>query len=271
MTEIKKEEGAEGGDNTEQPTVDAFGMEDNPKLPAKEEKKEEDNKGGGKEEEEKKGEKDPQVEALEKQIEDVKKEYGGNLSGQRKVIEALQAEIKELKEGKGKDGKNDDPDLPFPEIKWSKDLTREEREEMTDKEIEQMDTIAKMQENQNKLYLEQKNGQKAQETKAVEDRQSLVKSTALELAKEASGKDDPELANQIIESVKQFNLEGLDEATIKERVATAHTLLPDYTPPKEQKKVDGKAVKTTKNDDDPFGVDAIVEGATKAQSGSYEL
>lgn len=260
------EDGKEEETKVEEPKVDAFGMGE-PEAPKKEEVKTEAK-------DDKKSEPlpddHPTVVALKAEIEKVKSEYGGNLSGQRQVIERLTKEIDDLK--KGNKTEDDKEDLLFPDIKWSKDLTPEEREAMTDNEIKQMDEIAQMKDIQNKQHIASQKGKKDEEAKKADDIQSLVKSTALELSKDEDGKENVELANQIIESAKQFNLVGLDEKTIKERVATAQKLLPDYTPPKEKETKSGKTVKKTTTTEDPFGIDAIVEGASKSQdAGNYDL
>jgi len=254
---------------------DAFGQAPNPPAPAPE--------GEGEQKPEKKfdaiPEDHPTIVALKAQIDSVKTEYGGNLSGQRELIKTLNDKIEALSNGKVIEGEGGTPDVLFKDIKRSKDLTKEERDDMTDTEIRQMDQIADMQEAQNKMYAdsqkknkEEDTSKKAQETEAVNDLNTLVQTTATVLAREANGgKDNVELANQIIESSKQFNLAGLDEKTVKERVMSAAKLLPTYTPPKEQTTTHGKTVKDTAAGSDPFGVDKIVEEATKGSDGTYSL
>lgn len=213
----------------------------------------------------------PTIVALNKQIDEIKREYGGNLAGQREVIKRLENQIREFSEG-GAEKKEETPDLPFPEIKWSKDLTDEERGEMTDTEIKQMDEIAKLQQMKNdEAILDSKKAKEA-ETQKVESLESSVKSIAMEIARgESDGKDNVELANQIIESAKLFNLQGLDMDTLKARIASARALLPDYTPPKEQEKPNGAPVKTGVNPSDPHGVEKFVEQARTDNDGSYDL
>lgn len=271
---IVKDEGAtteEGADNT--PKQDAFGADNQPPTPPKK---------GGKEQGEGKDddiENNPLVKELRTQIESVKKEYGTNLSGQRTVIERLEKEIEALKKG-GKptgegEGGDADGEVLFKDIKRSKDLTKDERDEMTETEIRQMDQIADMQEAQNKLYAELQKKGKTEETKQVEDLNTTVRSAALELSKGEDGKENTELANQIIESFKamKFSTDGLSAEDIKKRVKLAAGEVPDYKPPKEQPSNNGKGkvVKKGASDTDPFGVDAIVEEATKGQDGNYTL
>lgn len=289
MPEVENKNNAAGGeqgvDNSKGTSeTDAFGQPTVPQAPAPKEEGagegEKKGEGDGKNEGEKgKEEKKfepipddhPTIVALRGEIQKVKDEYGGNLSGQRDVIKGLQKKIDELT-GK-KEGDEGEEDVLFKkeDIKWSKDLTKEEREEMTETEIKQMDEIARMKEAQNKMYADGKKRDKQAETEKVEDLQSLVKSHAKELAKKEDGTVDTDLANQIIESAKQFNLTGLDEATVKQRVETARKLLPDYKPPQEQINKKGKPVDGTKPSDDPFGVDKIVEDATKGSDGKYSL
>lgn len=239
--------------------VDAFGNPSIPPEPIVEKEVEKEVKKGEIDENH------PLIVGLKQQIEDVKKEYGGNLSGQRDVIKNLENKIKELEGGK----KQDEIEVLYKDIKRSKDLSAEEREEMTDTEIKQMDQIADMQEAQNKMYVDMQKKNKAEEGKEtgkVEDLNTLVRETAMELAG-----DDVAVANQIIEATKQFVLTDLPADKVKERVANATKLVPNYKAPKEQKKVNGKPVKGTGTSDDPFGVNKIIEEATKGSGGTYSL
>lgn len=268
--EKKAAEAAEKGkDNPKEAETDAFGVDVNPPQPPKE---------GGEEKE--KGKKydpipddHPTITALKAKIEDVKKEYGGNLSGQRDVIKRLEGEIETLKKGGKTDKDEKGVDVLFKDIKWSKDLKPEEREEMTDTEIKQMDEIAAMKEAQNKMYAEQQKKGKTEEEAKAEDLNSTVRDAALELAKAASeGKENKDLANEIIEAVKMFNLQGLTEKEVQERVKMAASHVPTYKPPKEQVQKNGKPVKDNNaGGDDPFGTNKIIEEATKGSDGTYAL
>lgn len=270
-------EGEVKDNSQDTPAMDAFGQPTAPETKPTGEG--EGEKGEGEKGKEKKEfasipDDHPTIVALKDEIKKVKDEYGGNLSGQREVIKGLQDKIDALTKGKGGEGAGDgEEDVLFKkeDIKWSKDLTKEEREEMTETEIKQMDEIATLKEAQNKIYAEGKKKERDGVKEKVEDLNSLVKNTAKELAKKEDGTVDTDLANQIIESTKQFNLEGLDEATVKARVETARKLLPDYQPPKEQITKKGKPVDGGKPTDDPFGVDAIVEEASKGSDGKYSL
>lgn len=272
---IKEGEAEKGADNTNVAEADAFGEPNKPVEPPKKKGEEGGDKGKGGDD----IEKNPLVVELRSQIETIKKEYGGNLSGQRDVIKRLETEIETLKKGgsptgEGKDG-GQDGEVLFKDIKWSKDLTQAEKDEMTDNEIKQMDVIASMQEAQNKMYSEMQRGKKSDmsENKAVEDLNTLVRTEAMELSKGEDGKENTELANQIIESFKamKFSTDGLTEEDIKKRVAMSATQLSGYKPPKEQPNKKGAPVKKSGDSSDPFGVDKIIEEATTAQDGGYAL
>ena len=141
--------GQEAGAGEDKPVVDAFGAE-TPADPA--DKKEEEKKG--KEGDEKKFEAIPTdhpiIEGLQNQITQLTQDKGSmgtNLSKQGDIIKTLEKKVGELKEGK----KGDETDVLFKDIKWSKDLKQDEKDEMTDTEVKQMDQIAEMQTAQNKL------------------------------------------------------------------------------------------------------------------------
>ena len=203
----------------------------------------------------------PVIVSMREEIKKVRDEYGGNLSAQREIIKKLEARVRKEKE------KEEDDQIPFKVIKRSKELKSEERDEMTDTEILQMDMIADMQERHNDLWKELRAKTKEKDTsQTTTNLQELVHTEALLLA---DGKTD--VANQIIDMVKLFNLEGLDEAAIKLRVADAVKLLPDYKPSKEQPTAMGKSVKNNQSSSDPFGVDTIIKEATKGNNGSYDL
>ncbi len=254
-------EAAEG-----EPKTDAFGQEEGtPQLPKKE-----DEGGEGGKKYDAIPEDHPTIAALRQQIDDVKKEYGGNLAGQREVIKKLEATIESLKAGNGTGGgEGDDANVLFKDIKWSKDLTKEEREEMTDTEIRQMDEIAEMKVAQNKLYATQLAGGKKEGEAQQTNLQGWVKTEATALAN-----GDIDMANKIIEAAKMLQLEGLDEATVKERVKMAAGMVPTYKPPKEQGGKKGGTVDGgggTK--EDPFGVNQVVKDvqAKRTQGGNYNL
>ncbi|MBW8034710.1 MAG: hypothetical protein FVQ79_03410 [Planctomycetes bacterium] len=230
--------------------------------------------GGGGDEKKDEIEKHPLVLELRKQITDITDKYGKdieaygtNLSGQRDIIDKLTRKINEIAEGK----KETDEKPMFEDIKRSKDLTKEQRDELTEADITQMDEIAGLKDVINKM-IQDKTKETKKEEGAKPDVNKIVKATAKELAKGEDGAENIDLANQIIESAKDFNLEGLDEKAIKERVAKAAKLVPDYKPPKEQTQKKGKTVKGTTDKDDPHGVNEIVEEATGGDNdGTYKL
>lgn len=263
--ERKPEEAIEEKKEADAPKPDAFGDNGVPPEPPTTEKKEE------KKEYDSIPDDHPTIVALKNQIDAVKNEYGTNLSGQRTVIQRLEAEIDKLSKGKPA---TETVEVLFKpeEIKWSKDLTKEQREEMTDNEIRQMDEIAAMKESQNKLYASVQKEKKAESEPKPVDTAGIVKEEAKEMARGTDGAVNTELANQIIEAAKMFSFDGLDEATIRDRVKKAAAHVPDYKPPREQVQKKGKTVDGTKVAEDPFGVDKIVEEVQgKKKSGSYSL
>src|SRR3954447_26284462 len=124
----------------DKPIIDAFGeprSEDGKVIPPSLPPVEPPNKndaGGKKEPEggqpEADIEKHPAVIALKDQIAEVKKSMGGNLSKQREIIDRLEKDLKDAQAGKK-------PNIEplFKEIKRVKDLSKEEREAMTEAEM----------------------------------------------------------------------------------------------------------------------------------------
>jgi hypothetical protein len=205
----------------------------------------------------------PTIVALKAQIESVKSEYGSNLSGQRDVIKRLEQQITELG-GKKDADKDEDKNLPFKpeEIVYSKDLSKEKLDDMTDNEIKLHDELMKNREVMNAQARERNAERKQQDTSKVTDLNASVRSIALELAG-----NDTEVANSIIESSKQFNLTGLTQEELKARVTTAHTLIPNYKPKTEPITRNGAPVKTTTDSKDPFGTDKIVSEVEGKRNG----
>lgn len=216
----------------------------------------------------------PTIVALKAQIESVKTEYGTNLSGQRDVIKILEGKIETLMAGKGGgDDKNKDGEFVlFKDIKRSKDLKPEERENMTEAEIRQMDENADIKDGQNKIYAEMMGGKKKEETGAVEDRNNAVRTEAMALAKASAGKEDTALANQIIEAFNMYDQSKIKPEQVKEFVLKAASGLSTYKAPKDAKTIKGNAVKDGGDGSDPHNVDKIVEEAHKAgKGGGYAL
>ena len=246
-----------------QSQVDAFG-----ELPPKKEEapKVEENKGEGGEE---KLTPTQQVAELSRKLGEyaekerswgeTQKSKDENIRAMKDSIKKLETQIKEEKGGeKGEE--------LFKDIKTSKDLTADQKEEMTDTEVKQMDEIAALKQGMNNLAnMIKKGGEKGESGQL--DVNSIVRETAKELAK-----DDKDTANLIIASVKKFNLEGLSEEEIVARVGEAALLVPNYKKPKEQ--VNGKGGKAAGggNDNDPFGVDKIVDEVhAKKENKGFEL
>lgn len=210
----------------------------------------------------------------EKAIADIKEKYGNDLRGQRTVIETLDKQLKELT--KGANGKKDST-VPFPSIKRSKDLSRAEREDMTDSELRAMDQMADIQDTLNALFTGfgekfkslEENFSKGLGDEKKTDPALFVREEALRLAN-----NDRKQANEILESFNalKFSLDGLTEEEIAKRVELAYKNLPTYTPPKEQETKNGGPTKGAETKSDPFNVDSAIERAHQGQnSGSYEL
>lgn len=265
----------EGQDLNKKPETDAFGVEDTTPPAKKEEgdknKKADTNSGAY----------DaipvdhPVIKGLQDQVTKLSEDkgsMGANLSKQNEIIKNMEKTINDLKEGKI-DLKGVEADVLFKDIKWSKDLTAEEREDMTETEIKQMDIIADMQTKQNQMYAENQKKEKENQNKVAEDVNSTVKSHASELAKGEDGKVNVDMANQIIESFKalSFNIEGKTAEDIKKLVEISAGQVPNYKAPKEQTTVKTKTVTDTKTGDDPFNIDDIVDEATKPANGNYSL
>lgn len=275
---VPKEANSEGKQDNNV-TVDAFGSPIAPETPPAKEGEEggEGDKGdkGGKNDKKFDAIPDdhPTIVALKQQIEDVKKEYGGNLSGQRDKISKLEKQISDLTSGKGgKPAEGDTSHLPFDpkEIVFSKDLPKATLDDMTENEIKLHDQLMKTHEQMNKdaqARFEEKqraeSDKQSAEDRKVEDLNTSVRSIASELAG-----GDTEVANQIIEKSKKFNLQGLNEKELKETIEEAYKLLPTYKPPKENTHKKGGVIKTGGEDNsDPFGTNKIVEEVASKRNG----
>ncbi len=241
---------------------------------------EEEETGEGKEKEEEKDkgdEKSAEVVALETKLQ----EYSTNLSGQGDVIKKLQDKISALeKGGESKEGAGEENVL-FKDIKTSKDLTEEQREDMTETEIALFDANARQQEAMNKMFETINNQSKQSNDAKVDDLNSTARVEAIRLAEEAIktspelAVDSKELSDKIIVEFNEFNNEGLTAEKLIERMKKALNNVNGYTPPKEQetKTAQGKnAVKDgAGKGKDPFGVDAIVASVKSENKGDYSL
>lgn len=234
-------------------SVDVFGVERDttghivppPAPPAGEGEKDKDDKedGDGKDKDDK-GKKDdldienhPVVKQLKADLEKVKTDYGGNLSGQRDLIDELTGKLKKYEKGEQLEGANVyDP----KEIKRVKDLPKEQQEEMTELEKTLFDQAADMKERINQIASkgvekEQKENDAAEITRKAQERTSHVSKT-IQAAAKALAADDVNVANQIIDAFNnlKFNTEGMSDEDIKARVETAAKTLSTYKAPSEQ-------------------------------------
>lgn len=269
---VPKDDDTSGGKQDNDVVIDVFGSDNKDPQPPKdgEDDKGKDDKGA---DDKNKGGKEPTLAELQQQLKEANEKIasmGGNLSGQRELIKTLESQIKD-KNGSGgkKDGAEDTSHLPFDPktIVFSKDLPKEKLEDMTGNEIKLHDELMTNREIMNKQAQERFDEKKGAESKKVDDLNSLVRDTAKTLAK-----GDETLANSIIESSKKFNLTGLNEEEVKQRVAEAHKLLPDYRPPKEPVTKKGGAIKEGADKDDPFGTSKIVEEVASQRNGkSFSL
>jgi len=285
MTEQEKEAGAGEG---KAPNVDQFGVavdDTGNEITQEEVIKTEDKSGKAKTDEEKEADKiatNPAVVALEAKI----KEYGENLTGQRTAHEKETADLKkqlaDALTGKGGgEGGAEDADAMFKDIKFSKDLTEDERDDMTATEIALYDANANNQVAMNKMFATINKGQKTADEQKVTDLNSSATIEATRIATEAFTAN-PELAtnatelkDKIIVEFNEFNNEGITPEKLVERMQKALNNVHGYKAPKEQEKKGGNGSGAVKDGEgggkDTSVVDSIVSGITKANEGGYNL
>lgn len=206
-----------------------------------------------------------EYEATVKNLDEKHREKDENIRAMRETIKRLE---KQAKEGAGgtPSGDGTDAEALFKEVKTSKDLKPEERDDMTETEIKQFDEIAALKQGMNQLFKAVKEGKGKEDSGEAADTTEVARSYALEIA----GKDS-DIANQIIEQYNEFNNEGLTEAQVKARIEKAAKLVPDYKPPKEQTKKHGSPAHGG-TDTDPFGTDKIISEVVKSREGNtYSL
>jgi hypothetical protein len=188
-------------------------------------------------------EKNPLVVELRKQVAQAdldKKSIGGNLSKQNKIIADLQEKIANIEAGKN----SDTPEVPNKDIKRSKDLSQDDRDDMTQKEIELMDKLADAQEKENKAFLESQKGKKEEKDDESDDNSGQpdmkkLETTVREEALLMTG--DREMANELIKKFNQFSgNEKLDDKGIKERLVEASKLVSGFTQ-RPTRQINGKA------------------------------
>lgn len=283
--EIKKNGEGEGADNPTTPQPDAFGVtlnSDGTEVPQSKVEQEE----GGDKPKDKTGDddisKNPVVVELQTKI----KEYGENLSNMRQSYEGkiteLNKQLADALQGKKPDnaGGNDDENVMFKDIKFSKDLPKEELDDMTDTEIRLFDQNAQNQVAMNEMFKTIKGLNKVTEEKKVEDLNSSARSEAISLAEEAIkadstlAKDAKELADKIIVEFNEFNNTGISAEVLKARMKKALNNVEGYTPPKEQENKGGNNKNPVKNGGgggDTSKVDAIVNNLDTENKGDYDL
>lgn len=204
-------------------------------------------------------------------------DYSKNLKGQKDVITKLENKISELSSTKQPSAVEE----LFSDIKTSKDLTTEQREEMTDTEIALMDQNANLQKAMNKISQTISEKNKAGEEEKVENLNYSSRSEATKLATEAI-KANPalsdnvsELTDKILLEFKEFNNDQITPDVLVTRMAKSLNNVNGYTPPKERETVatgGTNAVKSAgEKGQDPFGNDIIVEEASKNNDGNYQL
>lgn len=282
MPEPKSTEDTGADENKDAPQADQFGVVLNPDgLEAKPEEATDDKGGKEKTDEEKKADdiaNHPSVVALNDKI----KEYGENLVGQR---QAHDKEVSELKQKladalAGKKPEGGEAEAMFKDIKFSKDLSDEQKDDMTDTEIQLFDQNAGLQTAMNKMFDAISNQTKQSEEAKVEDLNSSANVEASNLAAEAIkinpelATDAKELTDKIIVEFNEFNNEGISPDKLVERMKKALNNVSGYTPPKEQeKKPSGKnPVKSgSAGAGDPHGIDGIVASVNTDNKGEYNL
>lgn len=186
-------------------------------------------------------------------------------------IRAMADKIKRLEAGSGgapEGGKTQEGDVPFKEIKTSKDLTDDEKDDMTDAEIKALDEKAVLKEtiNQQARDLAASKGGNG----GTVDVNQSVREQAVELAE-----NDADLANKIIDAFNgaKFNTKDMTAEEIEKAVALVAGTVTGYKAPKEDAVRPGggrPAVNGTK--DDPHGINKIVaQVAKQTTSDSYQL
>lgn len=210
----------------------------------------------------------PLVKELRAQIEAVKKEYGGNLSGQRDKISRLEKQIADISKGAKPEEK---PKPIFDKIVFSKDLPKEERDEMTPRERELHDELMTTRQRINEMAAT--NAPKPDAAKEGDgstfDVVKGVQDAAMKLAEGNYLK-----ATQLVEKFNAlgFDLSQITAENVAERVASVADLIPDFKPKKEQETTRGGAVRSAGASS---GVDSVVAAAaadrSAASNGNYEL
>lgn len=212
-------------------------------------------------------EKNPLVIELRKEIENVKKNYGGNLTAQRDKIDRLEKKIDNLTKPK-----EDKPKPLFETILRVKDLPKEERDAMTETERRLFDENADMKVRLNEIHAAGQSKEPANTDDGDDKQFDVNTSVQAEAMKLADGN-----YTKAQELIGKFNTLGFDltqitSENVAERVASVAALIPDWKPKKEQEGTSGGAVKTNGV---TSSVDAAVTAAAKereeASAGNYSL
>jgi len=149
---------------------------------------------------------------------------------------------------------------PYPNLKRSHELPKDEQDEMTEREKKLYDDSIEIKERLNddaKKAFEIEEKKKADEINedalTDDEAEDFVKASAKYLAK-----GNTKMANQIIRKYNQFNNEGLTEEEIEDRLADASKLVKGFKKPKEQARgKKGKSVKKAKRGEG--GIDEVVK------------
>lgn len=232
--------------------------------------------------------KDPRVIALLKERDDKIEEQAGHISGQGKAIREINRKLKAL--GHKEAGAGDDTfEPPHKEIKRSKDLTESERDEMTQREIQQMDELAALKDRENraaeaahKAKLEaakKKDGEdddeEEEDEKARKDASDPKTLIEAEIATLSGG--DAEKKRELREAAKLISFDGLktkEEIAARLKLA-AEKFIPKWTPPKEQVSPAGNGAKPVEGGgaaaDDPHDVMKYIKQAKQSNRGNFSL
>ncbi|OGG65125.1 hypothetical protein A2Z56_02440 [Candidatus Kaiserbacteria bacterium RIFCSPHIGHO2_12_45_16] len=256
------QEEAKKDDVPAQPQVDAFGVEvkvtDVEVVDVKDEKKEEPKK-----------EADPV--ALAQQVgtltEQVKQLNDKNLK-KDEDIRAMADKIKRYEKengGEQKGGEKQEGDVLFKEIKTSKDLTADEKEEMTDAEIKALDEMAALKTTMNQMH----QALNAKTAAPEFDVAGSVKEKAL-----AAAGNDVEVANKIIDAFngQKFNTKEMTAEDVQRAIDLVSKTVTEFKPKKEETVIPGQGKPAGTSKSDPHGVDGIIKSVQKqSEGGTYEL
>lgn len=178
-------------------------------------------------------------------------------------IRAMADKIKSLERGRGHDEggkKEDDGDVPYKDIKSSKDLSEDERDEMTEDEIKAMDETAELKQKINEMYRMQKKG--------GEEGGIDVNKTVRDTADSLSGKDT-DMTNKIIEAFNgaKFNTADMSAEEIEKAVGLVAGTVQGYKAHHEQGMGAGRgSVAGGGTKEDPYGINKVVEEVARQKT-----